>query len=637
MSARFLLASSSTHDEKEMVRLALALGVSLGASAAADVRGVPQSRLSLYGGASFSCAEGGSEQIAASMVNDNYCDCADGSDEPGTAACAGGHFYCRNRGHLGKYVASAVVNDGVCDCCDGSDEYGGDGGTTAKCADTCVAAAASSRAAAAASIRTLEAGALIKVRLAADGAEAIAAKRQEAGGAAANIATRGRQLAAAQTAQTVTEAEEAAARAEAEAEADSKAQALLGVADMSAGQLRALVVAMVRNAPADEDAARAWDAVAGARARAGMATRDDPTAARLAAARAAAALDVAENGRRTAAAREAALAVPHCALELCEGGDFGGQWRATFEALPHGPTDWAAGEPEWEAAGAVDDAASSVKVAGGGSCAAQLHENADRSGWQCSLPAGEYDAAALASRGCHGDAASAASLSGVAAGQAEHAAAHSGGEPAAAPELLEVAEEPHRGAVLRELVGDGKLADFSHAPAEAARAATAAAQAAVTAAEAAQTEAQKELEHDFGEDSAFWSLKGQSIELQLGQYTYKVAAYDAARQDSTSLGSWKGWGGPAKADGSRVMKFEGGSKCWNGPQRSMAVTVKCGVENALVDVAETSTCVYVSTMITPAACDLKHAQKLNLDLSAAESAEPPHPTSAEAQKAKDEL
>jgi protein kinase C substrate 80K-H len=621
-----------------MVRLALALGVSLGASAAADVRGVPQSRLSLYGGASFSCVDGSfplSSTIDARMVNDNYCDCADGSDEPGTAACAGGHFYCRNRGHLGKYVPSAVVNDGVCDCCDGSDEYGVGHGTT--CADTCVAAAASSRAAAAASIRTLEAGALIKVRLAADGAAAIAAKRQEVGGAAATIAAKSAELAAAQAAQTATEVEEAAARAEAEAEADSNAQALLGVADMSVGQLRALVVAMVRDAPSAEDAARAWDAVAGARARAGMATRDDPTAARLAAARDKAALDAAENGRRTAAAREAARAVPHCAVELCEGADFGGQWRATFEALPHGPTDWAAGEPEWEAAGAVDDAASSVKVAGGGSCTAQLYEHADRSsGWQCSLPAGEYNAAALASRGCHGDAASAASLSGVAAGQAEHAAAHSG-EPAPAPELLEVEEEPHRGAVLQELVGDGKLADFSHAPAEAARSATTAAQAAVTAAESVRTEAQKELEQDFGEDSAFWSLKGQSIEMQLGQYTYKVAAYDAARQDSTSLGSWKGWDGPAKADGSRVMKFEGGSKCWNGPQRSMAVTVKCGVENALVDVAETSTCVYVSTMITPAACDLKHAQKLNLDLSAAESAEPPHPTSAEAQKAKEEL
>lgn len=66
------------------------------------------------------------ETIAYSQINDDYCDCLDGSDEPGTNACANGHFVCSYQEKYGRYpitVPSSRVNDGVCDCCDGSDEW----------------------------------------------------------------------------------------------------------------------------------------------------------------------------------------------------------------------------------------------------------------------------------------------------------------------------------------------------------------------------------------------------------------------------------------------------------------------------------------------------------------------------------
>lgn len=76
----------------------------------------------------------GTEQVIShSQINDDYCDCADGSDEPGTSACAHGRFYCANKGHLPKYIRSSFVNDGVCDCCDGSDEAEG----KTQCPDVC--------------------------------------------------------------------------------------------------------------------------------------------------------------------------------------------------------------------------------------------------------------------------------------------------------------------------------------------------------------------------------------------------------------------------------------------------------------------------------------------------------------------
>ncbi|KAI8813715.1 glucosidase II beta subunit-like-domain-containing protein [Cladochytrium replicatum] len=67
-----------------------------------------------------------------SVVDDDYCDCEDATDEPGTSACSGkgrgSKFVCT---HAKSSVPSAWVDDGICDCCDGSDESSG------LCANTC--------------------------------------------------------------------------------------------------------------------------------------------------------------------------------------------------------------------------------------------------------------------------------------------------------------------------------------------------------------------------------------------------------------------------------------------------------------------------------------------------------------------
>ncbi|KAG0699156.1 Glucosidase 2 subunit beta [Chionoecetes opilio] len=96
-------------------------------------RGVPLSKASFYDPSrDFSCLDG-SGSIPFSYVNDDYCDCQDGSDEPGTAACPNGFFHCTNAGHAPLTLPSSRVNDGVCDCCDASDEYA----SSANCLDVC--------------------------------------------------------------------------------------------------------------------------------------------------------------------------------------------------------------------------------------------------------------------------------------------------------------------------------------------------------------------------------------------------------------------------------------------------------------------------------------------------------------------
>ncbi|WVR03133.1 hypothetical protein IAU60_000123 [Kwoniella sp. DSM 27419] len=109
-------------------------------------------------GGIFRCLDG-SKVIPYDAINDDYCDCPDGSDEPGTSACGNGVFWCKNEGHVPGRVLSSRVNDGLCDpeCCDGSDEW-----ATGACTDRCAEIGQAHRASIEAERKTRRTGAKIR-------------------------------------------------------------------------------------------------------------------------------------------------------------------------------------------------------------------------------------------------------------------------------------------------------------------------------------------------------------------------------------------------------------------------------------------------------------------------------------------
>ncbi|KAG5501855.1 hypothetical protein JKF63_04125 [Porcisia hertigi] len=81
----------------------------------------------------FRCLDN-STTIPFSRVNNDVCDCVDGSDEPGTSGCTvllgslapvlpvNWSFQCTDQEHHVQTIPHNRVGDGICDCCDGSDE-----------------------------------------------------------------------------------------------------------------------------------------------------------------------------------------------------------------------------------------------------------------------------------------------------------------------------------------------------------------------------------------------------------------------------------------------------------------------------------------------------------------------------------
>ncbi|KAH0468825.1 hypothetical protein IEQ34_002057 [Dendrobium chrysotoxum] len=102
-------------------------------------------------------------------------------------------------------------------------------------------------------------------------------------------------------------------------------------------------------------------------------------------------------------------------------------------------------------------------------------------------------------------------------------------------------------------------------------------------------------------EKEFYFFYDRCFESKQNKYVYKICPFKQASQDegysSTRLGSWDNF-----EESYRVMVFTNGEKCWNGPDRSLKVRLRCGLKNEISDVDEPSRCEYTALMSTPALC-----------------------------------
>ena len=173
--------------------------------------------------AAFTC-DGGSRTIDDSHVDDEYCDCEDGTDEAKTGACPGTRFHCPCAPHQPREVFASRVNDGVCDCCDGSDEWKAVG---VRCPNTCVDLAK-------ADLAVTSKASLTRAQRELRGQKAAADRKAQREAALAALGSRSGELDARRTAKAAAEEAEAAARTDRESRlAAGEVEAALRLTDLS--------------------------------------------------------------------------------------------------------------------------------------------------------------------------------------------------------------------------------------------------------------------------------------------------------------------------------------------------------------------------------------------------------------------
>ncbi|OMO55340.1 hypothetical protein COLO4_36028 [Corchorus olitorius] len=111
----------------------------------------------------------------------------------------------------------------------------------------------------------------------------------------------------------------------------------------------------------------------------------------------------------------------------------------------------------------------------------------------------------------------------------------------------------------------------------------------------------EKFKYDFGIEKEFYLFYDHCFESKQDKYVYKVCPFKRATQEEgsseTRLGNWEKFG-----NSYRMMLFTNGEGCWNGPDRSLKVKLRCGLKTELTGVDEPSRCEYVALLYTPALC-----------------------------------
>jgi len=519
-------------------------------SLAVRPRGVRVELASLYNPSQeFSCFDG-SNTIPFMQVNDDYCDCDDGSDEPGTSACPEGKFYCENRGHKPLTLPSSRVNDGICDCCDGSDEWD----SPTECANTCMEMGRAAREEAAAKAKRDMEGFNIKLGMEAEGKRVADEKsaqlidleeKKRVVEAEKDVKHQVKEEAekpekeALEFYKQLEEEEKKKKEEEEKQQKDGEAIKVFAELDVDGDGTVSLEELMTRT----EFDTNKDGAVSEEEAKFFLSGNE---------------------GFSIETFKETGYILVKPYLDLAA------EAKAR-EEVTEAPDieDLEVPEPEYEetTTGQVtyNERGEEIHIDEKEYDDEDDREEEDE----------DYD---------HDD---------------EHPEDEEEEEDDYKPPKEEAKED-----------WENKYDETTQGLIDAANAARKAfddADRQLRDVEREIKQLKEVLELDTGDNHAFGPLSGQCFEYTDNEYTYKMCAFDHCSQRGkhggaeTRLGKWDGWAGP-EGDKYSKMKFANGQGCWNGPARSSLVHVHCGVDNQLTAVSEPNRCEYEMHFTTPAVC-----------------------------------
>ncbi|GLE10550.1 hypothetical protein PINS_up022696 [Pythium insidiosum] len=444
----------------------------------------------------------GSKSLPIDRLNDNYCDCDDGSDEPGTAACShtSARFHCANDGYFAKYIPTSRVNDQICDCCDGSDEYA----SGVSCEKTCVSLMKTFMAERRELLETFERGQAERQALAAAAQSKMTTDR-------ASVDSLEREI---ETLRVKKEENEKLKEAEELLETKDRfdnAKAVkremlvkLGLHELTHEQLGFIVLELANAMYSKDDLLRFVRVERGA----------------------------------------AATALPESPLEKEEA-----EWKIRDKQREEESKRIETLREERRKRKEEQEKARSEAIEKGETPPEVIDEDAT--------------------------------------------------DPLVTPAIE---ERP-----VKKLFDQmSTFSSYERPQAKDAREKLQLASSDLSSKENDLRSLQSALEKEYGADHILYAVRDECVETQGGQYTYKMCFFGSAKQDHTSLGSMDPYD-PSKPD---EISFSGGQSCWNGPNRSLKVTMECGAKVELFDVDEPSTCVYTAKLKTPIVCDDAHKAQL---------------------------
>ncbi|VAH76150.1 unnamed protein product [Triticum turgidum subsp. durum] len=590
-----------------VLALLLLLWISAAATASPpplETLGIPPQDEAYYRGGVIKCRDG-SGKFTRDQLNDDFCDCPDGTDEPGTSACPEAKFYCKNAGHSPITIFSSRVNDGICDCCDGSDEYG----SNSTCKNTCWEAGKAAREKLKKKVATYKSGVVIrnqevekaKLAIAKDEAELTKLKGEEKilQGLVDKLKEQKRLIEKAEEEERlIKEKEEKRIKEEAEKQAaeENKAPDASQEADSQDTNEKAQedeskvvehhdgdITDHDNHSPEGETSVEVPDIKAGTgddeppvETSAVPTEEQDPTSVnseglskaelgRLVASRWTGE-NVDDVGKSDKKGHEDELDIPEPAEEAFE----------DEHDIPEPVEENYAGyhsEVEDDRHKFEDEELSNVSD----DEYVDDHEEPDVS------YKSDDDRKDL-----------------TASGQAS---------------WLDKIQQTVQN-VLQKF-------NFFKTPVDLSEAAHVRkeyddASSKLSKIQSRITSLTDKLKQDFGKEKEFYYFYDQCFEGKEGKYVYKVCPYKKASQveghSSTNLGRWDKF-----EESYRMMRFSNGDKCWNGPDRSLKVRLRCGLSNKLNGVDEPSRCEYVAVLSTPAMCVEEKLKELQQKLDAASS------------------